>query len=271
MLHEIFLIYLAAGALAGFVAALFGVGGAFTMAPALIIGLPLQGVSDHLVMHISVGTALSVMVATSVYISVLRYRAGDLQLTLLWRFAPVVMLGALAGSLFGDALPGVVLKMIFIAVIALTILRGLFYKGHATVAGGGDLDKARGPLLWLYGTVCGFSGALLGPGPAIITGPYLRRLRYPTRMVAATASAISGPLGVASAVGYIYGGLNEPDLPAYALGYIYGPAFAGLALGAMFGSPLGVRVSHRIADVLVHRLFISYLGLLLAVMLIWGR
>ncbi len=271
MFIEIVLIYLAAGALAGFVAALFGVGGAFTMAPALIIGLPLQGVSDHLVMHISVGTALSVMVATAIYISVLRHRAGDLQLALLARFTPFIVLGALAGSLFGDLLPGVVLKAIFISFIVLTIVRGIFYRGHASVAGGGDLNRAQGPLLWLHGTVCGFTGSLLGPGPAIIVGPYLRRLRYPTTMVAATASAISGPLGVAAAIGYIYGGLNEPDLPRFALGYVYGPAFAGLALGAIVGSPLGVRVSHRISDVLSHRLLIGYLALLLAVMLIWGR
>ncbi len=39
-------IYVAAGLLAGFVSGLFGVGGAFTMTPALIIALPLQGVAD---------------------------------------------------------------------------------------------------------------------------------------------------------------------------------------------------------------------------------
>ena len=41
MLYEIILIYCATGALAGFVSGMFGVGGAFTMAPILIIGLPL--------------------------------------------------------------------------------------------------------------------------------------------------------------------------------------------------------------------------------------
>ncbi|MBO6784547.1 MAG: sulfite exporter TauE/SafE family protein [Alphaproteobacteria bacterium] len=271
MLYEIVLIYLLTGALAGFVSGLFGVGGAFTMAPALIIGLPLQGVPDHHVMHLSVGTALAVMATTSAYIAVLRYRVGDLQLPVTFRFVPWIVLGAVGGSLFGDFLPGDVLKAIFMGFILLTILRGIFYKGHETVAAGGDLDQVRGPGMWFHGTLTGITGSLLGPGPAIVIGPYLRNRRYSMPMIAATASALAGLLGFSAAAGYIYGGFNEIGLPDYSLGFLYGPAFAGLAIGAFAGSPLGVRVSHHIPDVLVHRMFIGYLALILFVMIMWGR
>ena len=202
---DIVAIYLLTGALAGFVSGLFGVGGAYTMSPALIIALPLQGAADAQVMHLTIGTALAVMATTSAYVAVLRYRAGDLQLPLLFRFVPFIAAGALLGALTGDALPGLVLKILFIGFIALTILRGLFYRGHAAVPGGGDLVAIRGVSLWFYGTLTGFTGSLLGPGPAIIIAPWLRRHRYPMPMVSATASALAGLLGFAAAIGVFFG------------------------------------------------------------------
>jgi uncharacterized protein len=271
VLYEIVLIYLLTGALAGFVSGLFGVGGAFTMAPALIIGLPMQGVPEDHVMHLSVGTALAVMATTSAYVAILRYRAGDLQMPVTYRFVPYIVIGAVGGSLFGDFLPGDVLKAIFMGFIALTIARGIFYKGHETVAAGGDLDQVRGLGLWFHGVLTGITGSLLGPGPAIVIGPYLRKRRYSMPMIAATASALAGLLGFSAAAGYIYGGFNEIGLPDFSLGFLYGPAFAGLAIGALVGSPSGVRVSHHIPDVLIHRMFIGYLALILFVMIVWGH
>ncbi len=260
-------IYVAAGLLAGFVSGLFGVGGAFTMTPALIIALPLQGVADSQVMHLTAGTALAVMATTSAYVAVLRYRVGDLHLPLTLRFVPFIATGALAGALVGDALPGIVLKIIFISFVALAIVRGLFQRHPADTAGGGDLAAIRGAGLWGHGTVTGITGALLGPGPAVIIGPFLRAARCPMPVVAATCSALAALLGVAAAAGYIYGGFNEGGLPVLALGYLYLPAFVGLAVGALVGSPFGVRGSHRVADALLHRLFIGYLAFILAVTL----
>jgi uncharacterized membrane protein YfcA len=268
---EVIAIYLATGMLAGFVSGLFGVGGAFTMAPALIIALPLQGAPDAYVMHLTIGTALAVMTTTSAYVAVLRYRAGDLHLPLMFRFVPFIVAGALGGSLVGDALPGIVLKIIFIGFVVVSILRGIFYKQPVGITGGGDLSSIRGGWLWTHGIVTGITGSLLGPGPAILIAPYLRNAHFPMPMVSAISSALAGMVGLAATVGYIYGGFNEHGLPALSIGYLYLPAFAGLAAGALIGSPFGIRVSHKVADMLLHRLFIGYLAFILIVMLTQGR
>jgi uncharacterized membrane protein YfcA len=260
-------IYVATGLLVGFVSGLFGVGGAFTATPALIIALPLQGVADSQVMHLTAGTALAVMATTSVYVTALRFRVGDLHLPLVFRFVPFIMAGAVGGALVGDALPGIALKIIFIGFVTLAIVRGIFQKHETAHNGGGDLTGIRGPGLWTHGTVTGITGALLGPGPAVIIGPYLRGARCAMPIVAATCSALAGLLGVAATAGYVYGGFNEAGLPALSIGYLYLPAFAGLALGALIGSPFGIRASHKIADILLHRAFIGYLTLILAVTL----
>ena len=260
-------IYLAAGLLAGFVSGLFGVGGAFTMTPALIIALPLQGIADGQVMHLTVGTALAVMAITSAYVSVLRLRAGDLHLPLMFRFVPFIVAGALAGALIGDALPGIVLKVIFIGFVGLAIVRGVMHRQDRAGANSADPAALHGPTLWTHGTVTGVTGALLGPGPAVIIGPYMRAARYPMPIIAATCSALAGLLGFAATAGYIYGGINESGLPALSFGYLYMPAFAGLAVGALAGSPFGVRASHKVADALLHCMFIGYLTFILVVTL----
>lgn len=264
-MFEAIAIYLATGLLAGFVSGLFGVGGAFTMTPALLIALPLQGVIAGQVMHLTAGTSLAVMATTSLYVAVLRYRAGDLHLALMGRFVPFVAVGGLGGALIGDALPGIVLKTIFIGFVGLAIVRGLLQQRRPQAAAEGTPAPVGGPRLWAHGAVTGVTGSLLGPGPAVIIGPYLRSARYSMPVVAATCSSLAAPLGFAATAGYVYGGFGEVGLPPLALGYLYPPAFAGLAVGALMGSPFGIRASHRIADVLLHRAFIAYLTLIFVV------
>lgn len=267
-MSEVLAIYLAAGVFSGLVSGLFGVGGAFALAPALIITLTLQGVGDEHVMHLTIATSLAVQVVTAFLTSYLRYRSGDLRLAMLGRIAPWVALGAIVGALIGDSLPGWVLKAVFISFVAFTILRGLITRGRAPGGAGGDLADVRGPGLWFFGTLSGVSGALLGPGPAIVLAPFLRRLRFSMPIVAATSAALAGLVGLSAAGGYIYAGFDETGLPAWTAGYLYLPAFASLAAGALVGSPLGIRFSHRVSDTTQMRLFLLYLSAVLAVMLL---
>jgi uncharacterized membrane protein YfcA len=270
---EAFAIYLAAGVFAGLVSGLFGVGGGFTLVPALVIALTAQAMPAAYIMHLSIGTSLAVMVVTALYTAYLRWRSGDLDRTLLGRLAPFIVGGALAGSLIGDALPGTILKAIFIGYVALTIANGLRPRRNraAPIPGGGDHGKVRGPHLWGIGSVAGLIGGLLGSGPAIVVVPYLRGAAFAMPVATATSAALSAPIGLAAGIGYIWGGLDESGLPALTLGYLYLPAFAGLTLGALAGSPLGIRLSHRIADATQYRMFLAYLTLVLVVMLLTGR
>ena len=270
---ELIAIYLAAGMFTGIVSGLFGVGGGFTLVPALVIALTLQAVPDAYIMHLSIGTSLMVMVVTALYTAWLRHRSGDLDPALIGRLLPFIVAGAIAGSLLGDALPGPVLKAIFIGYVALTIVNGLIPRRNRPVpsAGGGDHAKVRGPRLWGLGTAAGLAGGLLGSGPAIVIVPYLRGAAFPMTVATATSAALSGPIGLAAGLGYLYGGLDEAGLPALTLGYLYFPAFAGLTIGALAGSPLGIRLSHRIPDALQYRLFLAYLTLVLVVMLLTER
>ncbi|MBT3808814.1 MAG: sulfite exporter TauE/SafE family protein, partial [Rhodospirillaceae bacterium] len=166
---EIIVIYLAAGVFSGFVSGLFGVGGAFALAPALIITLTIQGVADVHIMHLTIATSLATQVVTAILTTALRYRAGDLLLPLIRRLAPFVAVGALIGAGIGDALPGIALKLMFIGFVAISIVRALILQSRRIEVGmGRDASAARGPTIWFFATLSGASGGVLGPGPAIL-------------------------------------------------------------------------------------------------------
>lgn len=68
-------------------------------------------------------------------------------------------------------------------------------------------------------------------------------------------------------VGYVAGGLSEADFPSAPVGYLYLSAFAGLSTGALIGSPLRVKTSHRLDEDVQLWLFLAYLAIVLWVMI----
>jgi len=266
-LIDIIIIYLAAGVFSGFVSGLFGVGGAFALAPALIITLTIQGVGDTHLMHLTIATSLATQLVTAILTSVLRYRAGDLRIPVLLKIAPFVGFGAIVGAAIGDILPGIVLKVLFISFIAISIVRSLVVRPSKADGASNDISMLGGGLFWSLSVVSGISGGLLGPGPAIVLAPLLRKLGFAMTVVSASSAALAGLVGLLAAGGYIVGGFDEVGLPAHSLGYLYLPGFICLALGALVGSPLGIRFSHRVSETLQVRLFVGYLSLVLIVMI----
>ncbi|MDY6999785.1 MAG: sulfite exporter TauE/SafE family protein [Actinomycetota bacterium] len=269
-----FSVYLAAGLVAGLLSGLFGLGGGLTIVPALAVALPLQGVATEHVMHLAIGSSLAVMFLTALYTSVLRYRHGDLDLRLFWGMLAPVVLGTAVGAALGGRLPGWALRACFIGFVGFMIARAL--HRHLTTArraqsGDGPLGTAAmpsGASRWVSGSATGLTGALLGAGAAIITVPYLQAAGYRIQTASGIAAALSAVIGLGAGVGYVLGGLDAPGLPSAALGYLYLPAFVGMAAGALLGSPLGIRISHRLAEATQFRLFLGYLVVVLAAM-VW--
>lgn len=267
-------IYLAAGLATGIVSGLFGVGGGLTVVPALVLALPFAGVPDQLVMHMAIGTSLAVMIFAASVTTIWRHRRGDIDWPVLRRFAGLVALGGAVGAAIGDALNGVVLRWIFVGFVALTIARDVWR--HWLRPGRPQQNKQTAPTgrrpgrasYILHGLATGIVGALLGVGAAVVTVPFFVRRGHSIQSASALSAGLSAVIGVAAAFGYLLGGLNEPGLPDYALGYLYLPAFLGIAIGAMAGSPLGVSLSHRIPENVQRAIFVTYLCIVLSVMVI---
>lgn len=269
----VFAVYLLVGIAAGVVSGLFGLGGGLTIVPALALVLPLRGVPEDHVMHLAIGTSLAVMFVTALYTTLLRHRHGDMDWPLFWRMLIPVLAGTGLGALVSKYLPGDVLRILFVGFVAFMLARALYRQrrrpGDRGAASGAAVPAALpSPVSrWASGVITGLSGALLGAGAAIITVPYLQGAGYRMRVASAIAAGLSAAIGLGAGVGYLLGGLGVTDLPPYAIGYLYLPAFAGMALGALVGSPAGIRISHRLAESTQFRLFAGYLAVVLVSML----
>lgn len=271
----VYLVYLLAGIVAGLVSGLFGLGGGLTTVPALAVALPLQGVVQEHVMHLAIGTSLAVMFFTALYTTFLRSRHGDLDWPLFWRMLPPVVLGTAIGAFTGGLLPGTVLRVFFIGFVAYMIGRALLrHRGGRSKNAKASTETTAVPVMpprasrLTSGVTTGLTGALLGAGAAIITVPYLQAAGYRIQSASAIAAGLSAVIGIGAGTGYLLGGLGATGLPAAAIGYVYLPAFAGMTAGALLGSPLGVRISHRMRETIQFWLFLAYLGVVLAVMVL---
>lgn len=265
------ILFMLAGLTAGLVSGLFGMGGGLAVVPMLVVALSLLGIEPTYMMHLAVGTSLALIVPTSIYTTLLRGRSGDLDRDLVRRLAPPVALGAGLGSIVGDLAPGLALRGLFMAFLVymmVRLIRRRMALGTKTETPPEARSVAAPPPLqiWSYGGIAGIFGALLGIGVAAVMTPFLIRCGYHIRTASALAAMLAIVVGLAAGTGYMLGGLNEPGLPAWSAGYVYLPALGGLFLGALAGSPLGIRLSHSLSENLQIALFLAYLAVALIVM-----
>ncbi len=269
------LFYLVAGLAAGIVSGLFGMGGGLAMVPLLVVALALDGVPLEFLMHVAVATSLAVIILTSLYTVWLRWRQSPPNFELFRKLWMPVAVGAGVGSVIGDALPGQVMRWLFMAFLAYMIGR-LIRRMHAlygnavpadgTAAGAENIEEIQTTEAWGYGTIAGIFGALLGIGVAAVMTPVLSHKGYRMGQAAEVAVGLALIVGIFAGAGYFLGGLDEIAIPQPRAGYIYLPALAGMATGALAGSPIGIRLSRRLPEVVQLGLFIAYAIAMLVVM-----
>ncbi len=244
------------GSAAGFIGALFGLGGGILVVPALAVGLGIP-------MHTAIATSLICGIATS-SASASRYiRLGIANIKLGVLLEPWTVLGAISGGLLAGMLPGLTLMKVFgVCIIAMSypMSRGLREKGEKDEAVddsilSGEYDDAasggviryrvkRLPLAMGVSSVSGVLSGLLGVGGGIFQVPALTLLcGLPMKAAAATSSFMIGVTAVASAVIY------------YGRGYVSPSLAAACVIGVFLGSRLGVVVSGRVHGDLIRKAF----------------
>ena len=110
---ETLLYYIPAGAIAGLIAGLLGLGGGVVIVPALVIIFPLLGIPAEPMMHLIIGTSLATIVPTSVSSVIAHYRRGAVDWQIFRSMAPWMLFGAIAGGEIAHLLPSDVLQKTF--------------------------------------------------------------------------------------------------------------------------------------------------------------
>jgi uncharacterized membrane protein YfcA len=243
---------IAAGLATGVLAGLFGVGGGVLIVPVLYEVFRVLGVEEEVRMHLAVGTALAIIVPTSIrsFRQHLAKDAVDMPTLRIWA-APVVI-GVVVGSFIAAKAPSDALKLVF----AFSVLVG----GAKMLAGQESWqiskDLPGGLVLRAYGFALGLLSTLMGIGGGLFGNLIYSLHNRPIHQAVATSSALGVLISVPAAIGYALGGLpHQGDLPVGSVGFVSLIGFAIVAPMSVLTAPFGARLAHRIAK---RRLEIMY-------------
>ena len=246
----VLLIYGALGAIAGFIAGLFGVGGGLIIVPALIWVFSWQNVDPSIATHLAVGTSL----ATITFTAISSIRAHHLQGHVSWRLFLWLSLGIMVGAILGaktvDQLAGPYLQAL-IGAFAILVSLQLFFQIMPNAQR--ELPSPRG--LTLAGGVIGWISSMFGIGGGAMTVPFLVFHQTPMKQAVGTAAACGLPIAVFGAIGFAWQAWGYETLPSYSTGYIYWPAVAGIIVTSVLTARVGAYVAHRLPAGMLKRLF----------------
>lgn len=123
--------YLATGAVAGFIAGLFGVGGGVIIVPALIAVYSYHGLPSEWIPHLAIGTSLLTIVGTGVSSVWSHHRRGAVKWRLVLALTPGILIGAALGGVIAGGLPGEWLKRVFATFLLIMAWRLWFSNTHS--------------------------------------------------------------------------------------------------------------------------------------------
>ena len=244
------LMYLSLGAAAGVLAGLFGVGGGLIIVPVLVLSFKAQGLAPEILTHLAIGTSLATIIFTSINSVLEHHRKGAVLWPLFVWMLLGICLGGQLGSMTAALLNGEVLQKIigvFALVVAVRMSLQLRPNPSRVVPGKVGLTGA--------GVVIGWASAIFGIGGGTLTVPFLTWRSVPMQKAVATSAACGLPIAVSGAIGFMWNGWNNPQLPEWSAGFIYLPALAGIAISSMFFARVGARLAHRLSPLMLKRLF----------------
>ena len=236
-------VMLAAGAVSGVLAGVFGVGGGALMVPVLFEVFGLMGVADTVRMPLAVGTSLAIIIPTSIRSYRGHLARGAVDSALLRSWAIPIVLGVLTGAALARFASPVLMQAVFVVVAgvnAVKLISGTTRWNLAT-------DLPRGWALRAYGWLIGILSSLMGIGGGQIANIIMTLHGRGIHQAVATSAGIGVLISVPGAIGDVLAGWGRADLPSDALGFV---SLLGLVLFApttVLTANLGVRLAHSLS------------------------
>jgi uncharacterized membrane protein YfcA len=262
-LFELALLLVAVGALSGFLAGVFGIGGGAILVPVFYECFRLAGVPLDVRMPLCIGTSLAIIIPTSIRSWRAHHSRGAVDSEILRTWWLPVLAGVIAGSVTARYAPERLFKIVFVAVAWSAAARLLLAR--ETWKFGEDFPS--GPLMKIYGFVIGLLSTLMGIGGGLFSNLLMTFYGRPIHQAVATSSALAVLISIPGALGYVYAGwpaaARYPDVVAlqlpFAIGYV---SLIGAVLvmpTSLLTAPLGVRAAHAMSKRTLEMAFGCYL------------
>ena len=247
-LLELAVLLIATGALAGFLAGIFGIGGGAVLVPVLYECFRIAGVPLDARMPLCIGTSLAIIIPTSIRSWQAHRKRGSVDMDILLKWALPVLLGVILGSVIARYAPEKLFKVVFVGVAWTAAARLLLGKESWRL---GD-EMPKGIFMRAYGFFIGLLSTLMGIGGGLFSNLLMTFYGRPIHQAIGTSAGLAVLISIPGALGYSYAGwpaaARFPEVTAlqlpFAIGYI---SLIGALLvmpTSLLVAPLGVRVAH---------------------------
>lgn len=249
--------YLLIGAIAGFTAGLFGVGGGLIIVPILFIVFSQAGYDASVIMHMAVGTSLATIIVTSMSSVMAHHKKGAVLWQVVKNLAPGLVIGAFFGAGIADYLSGQGLQLV-IGVFALWMGIRMFRGAKAQIDNTKQLPPRSAQML--AGGGIGVASAIFGIGGGSLTVPYLNKYGVVMQKAVATSAACGLPIAIAGALGFMWFGAKNAVTTPNTLGYVHIYAFIGISVMSFITAKIGAKVAHKLSPSMLKKCFAGLLS-----------
>lgn len=260
---EWYVAYLTLGAIAGYLAGLFGVGGGLLLVPVLLLLFDAQQFPAEHVMHLALGTSMANILFTSLASMRKHHQHRAVNWRVVRNITPGILLGTGIGAVFATSISPHLLGIffaLFVYFAAAQILLGV--RPHASR----QLPGMAG--MTITGILTGWLSSMVSIGGGTVAVPFLLWCNVSLRNAIGTSAAIGFPVAVGGTIGYVVTGMSIYALPAYSLGFVYLPALLWVALASVITAPLGAKATHHMKTGVLRKLF-ALLLIALATKMLW--
>lgn len=246
-----FLGLVATGIFAGILAGLLGVGGGIVIVPVLFFLFQSFGVSPESAILVATATSLATIVPTSISSIRSHHKKGNVDFSLLKRWAPFILIGVLSGSWLVTKVDGTWITMLFGFIATLSALNMLFRTGKSALFE--QLPGQAGQSI--MGSCIGFFSSMIGIGGGTISVPLLTIYNYPAHKAVGTAAAIGLIISLPGALTMLILGSTPSDAPVGTLGLVNLIGFFCIMPLTVFFAPVGVAIASKLDAAKLKRVF----------------
>lgn len=245
----------AIGAMAGFLAGLLGIGGGIVLVPGIYFLFETLGFESPNLMHLAVGTSLSIIIPTGFSSARAHWKKGSVDISLIKLIAPGILIGVLGGTLLASRLSGEDLRLVFAVAIMVLALIMLGNPARFNL-----LKEIPGRIgSGIAGIVIGGVSTLVGVGGATMSVPYMSIAGVPVHRAVGTASALGLFIAVPGALGFLWIGRGAELMPPFSFGYLNLLAWAAIVPVSVSVAPLGAMVAHCCSVNVLRRVFALFM------------
>ena len=254
---EFIAVLMAAGAIAGFVGGLFGIGGGFVVVPALLLVFTVMGIHPDVIAHLAIGTSLATIIVTSLRSVHAHNKRGAVDFKIIRDWLPPLVTGVVIGLVLALFLDGRSLKWVFsigVLLMGVHFIAPVLQPKEAIAS-----EMPQGAPLWGIASFLGGFSALLGIGGGTIAVLVMTACGRPIHQAVATAAGFGAIIAVPGAIGFAILGQFDSNLPFGSLGYVNLIAVAAISAMSFLTAPLGARAAHSLNGAVLKRVFGIYL------------